>query len=141
MLFRSGIEEHAPLVPADRADDANGGRTPYDPALAADSAVVIYRLNGAFFFGTASTVGAVLDRIADRRKAFVIDFSAVPFVDSTAANVIAAAARRAERHGVTLYITGTSAAVRQTLFAAGSREPQVRYRPSIDDAVREAHAA
>jgi SulP family sulfate permease len=89
MATATGIEEHAPLVQADRADAANGGRTPYDPALATDSAVVVYRLSGAFFFGTASTVGAVLDRIADQRKAFVIDFTAVPFVDSTAANVIA----------------------------------------------------
>jgi len=140
MASATGIEEHAPLVAADRADDANGRRAPYDPTLATDSAVVVYRLSGAFFFGTASTVGAVLDRIADQRKAFVIDFSGVPFVDSTAANVIAGTARKATRHNVRLYITGASAAVRRTLLTAGSREPEVRYRPTIDDAVREAHA-
>ena len=141
MATATGIEEHAPLVAKDRADDANGQRTPYDPGLATDAAVVIYRLTGAFFFGTASTVGVVLDRIADQRKAFVIDFSAVPFVDSTAANVIAGTARKAQRHGVRLFITGASAAVRRSLLAAGSREPEVSYRASIDDAVREAHGA
>lgn len=138
MAGATGIEEHAPIVPPDRADDA-GPRVPYDPGLATDSKVVVYRLSGAFFFGAASTVGAVLDRIADQRKAFVIDFAAVPFVDSTAANAIAGIGRKAERHGLRLFITGASPAVRRALLLAGARRPQVRYLPHIDDAVREAH--
>jgi SulP family sulfate permease len=138
MAVTTGIEEHAPLVPPDRADDA-GPRTPYDSGLATDSKVVVYRLSGAFFFGAASTVGVVLDRIADQRKAFVIDFAAVPFVDSTAANVIAGIGRKAERHGVRLFITGAAAPVRRALLRAGARRPHVRYLPRIDDAVREAH--
>lgn len=138
MAITTGIQEHAPLSPPDRADDATP-RVPYDPGLATDSKVVVYRLSGAFFFGAASTVGAVLDRIADQRKAFVIDFSAVPYVDSTAANVIAGVGRKAERHGVRLFITGASSSVRRALLLAGARRPQVRYLPHIDDAVREAH--
>ncbi|MDI1283066.1 MAG: SulP family inorganic anion transporter [Reyranella sp.] len=138
MATTTGIEEHAPLVPPDRADDVDS-RGPYDPGLATDSKVVVYRLSGAFFFGAASTVGAVLDRIADQRKAFVIDFAAVPFVDSTAANVIAGIGRKAERHGVRLFVTGASSSVRRALLLAGARRPQVRYLPHIDDAVREAH--
>ena len=134
-----GIEAHVPHVRQDRADDAEA-RTPYDPQLATDSDVVVYRLSGAFFFGTASTMGAVLDSIADRRKAFVIDFAAVPFVDSTAANVMASLARKAARDGVRLYITGTGTAVRRVLLAAGVRDPQVTYRPTLEDAVAEARA-
>ena len=135
----TGIEAHAPLVASDRADEA-GPRSPYDSRLATDSEVVVYRLSGAFFFGTASTLNAVLDRIADRHKAFVIDFSAVPFVDSTAANVIAGIARKAGRHDVRVFVTGATAAVRHVLLAAGARRPHVRYRANIEDAVREAHA-
>jgi SulP family sulfate permease len=101
--------------------------------------VIVYRLSGAFFFGTASTVGAVLDNIADQHKAFVIDFSAVPFVDSTAANVIAGAGRKAARHGVRVYVTGATPSVRHALLRAGAGRPQVRYLPTVDDAVREAH--
>jgi sulfate permease, SulP family len=138
MAVTTGVEEHAPLVPPDRADDTDP-RAPYDPGLATDSKVVVYRLSGAFFFGAASTVGVVLDRIADQRKAFVIDFAAVPFVDSTAANVIAGIGRKAERHGVRLFITGASSSVRRALLMAGARRPHVRYLPRIDDAVREAH--
>jgi sulfate permease, SulP family len=139
MARTTGIEAHAPLVPSDRADDADP-RAPYDPSLATDSEVVVYRLSGAFFFGTASTLNAVLDRIADRYKAFVIDFSAVPFVDSTAANVIAAIARKAGRHGVRVFVTGATRNVRRALLAAGAGRPQVRYRARLEDAVRDAHA-
>ena len=140
MSRATGVEERLPLVPPDRADTADP-RPPYDPALATDRNVVVYRLSGAFFFGTASTIGAVLDRIADERKAFVIDVTAVPFIDSTAANVIAGIGRKAGRHGIRVFVTGATPAVRHALLQAGAGRPHVRYLPRIEDAVRVAHAA
>jgi sulfate permease, SulP family len=112
---------------------------PFAPELTSDPDIVVYRLSGAFFFGTASTVGTVLDRIADRHKAFVIDLAAVPFIDSTAANVIAGIGRKAARHGVRVYVTGAVAPVRRALLRAGAGRPKVRYLPKIEDAVRAAH--
>src|SRR5690606_14445412 len=94
------VEVHAPPVSDDRADDANGERVAYDPSEGADPDTVVYRISGAFFFGAAATVAAVLDRIADRRRNFILDCSAVPFLDSTAANVIEGAARKARQAGV-----------------------------------------
>jgi SulP family sulfate permease len=125
----------------DRADDANGERFPYDASVATDPDVVVYRINGAFFFGAAATVGAALDRIADQRKAFVIDFSAVPMLDSTAANTIAGAARKAARNGVAVYITGTSRSNREMLLKHGVRPPLVRFKRTIPLAVDSAHRA
>lgn len=119
--------------------EAQAARTPFSADLVTDPQVFVYRLSGAFFFGTASTVGAALDRIADQHKAFIIDLSAVPFIDSTAANVIAGIGRKAQRHGVRVYITGATPAVRHMLLRAGAGRPQVRYKRRIDDAVREAH--
>jgi sulfate permease, SulP family len=139
MSTATGIEVHPPLVPRDRAD-SDGPRPPYDSSLATDSAVVVYRLTGAFFFGTASAVGAVLDRLTDRHKAFILDFAAVPFVDSTAANVIVGIGRKAERQGVRVFLTGTAPAVRTALSIAGARPPHVEYRPTIEEAVLDAHA-
>lgn len=140
MTMTAGVEELAPLAAPDPADAADP-REPCGSGLASDSRIVVYRLTGAFFFGTAATTGAVLDRIADDRRAFVIDFSAVPFVDSTAAHVIAGIGRKAQSHGFRVFVTGASPEVRRMLLRAGAGRPQVRYLPQIGDAVREAHRA
>ncbi|QIG51611.1 STAS domain-containing protein [Nordella sp. HKS 07] len=127
--------EHGPLAADDRADDSNGGRTPYDAELASDPEVVVYRISGAFFFGAASAVGTVLERIADQHKGFVLDFSAVPFLDSTGANVIAGVVRKARHHGVKVYLTGASFDVRKELMKHEVKAPDVMFLPQIEDAV------
>jgi SulP family sulfate permease len=147
MAEMTGIEADTPLAAEDRADDGDGDRVPYDPELAADPDVLVYRISGAFFFGAASTVATVLDSIADRNKAFVIDFAAVPFLDSTAANAIGRVAAKAKRKGIRLFITGASPTVRRTLLTYGVSPPRAKYRETIARAVadikghREEHAA
>jgi SulP family sulfate permease len=137
MAQTTGIAPDAALVPADKADDAGRERKPYDAALANDPDVAVYRITGAFFFGAASTVGSVLDSIADRHKAFIIDFAAVPFLDSTAANAIGRTAEKARRRGVRVFITGTSAGVRDALLTHGAGPPRAEYRIDIAHAVAE----
>ena len=143
MAEMTGVENAAPLVADDRPDGERVDRMPYDATLAADPDVLVYRITGAFFFGAASTVGTVLDSIADTRKSFVVDFSAVPFLDSTAANAMSRVATKARRQGIRLYITGASPTVRRALLTHGVRPPSVRYRETIARAVadiREGHA-
>ncbi|TPK63036.1 SulP family inorganic anion transporter [Mesorhizobium sp. B2-4-19] len=125
------IAVEADLVQDDVADI--GGRA-YDASEASDVDTVVYRISGAFFFGAASTVGGVLDRIADQRKNFILDCSAVPFFDSTAANVIESAAHKARRAGVRFIISGASAQIRRTLINHGVKRPLVTYAASISDA-------
>ncbi len=119
----------------DRADSANGDREPYDSHLATDPDVLVYRITGAFFFGAASTVGAVLDGIADRRKAFVVDFAAVPFLDSTAANAMNRVATKAQRQGIRLFHHRRVATVRRALLTHGVRPPRAKYRETIARAI------
>jgi len=135
MAEMTGIEERSPLVAADRADDGNGDRVPYDPALAVDRDVLVYRITGAFFFGAAAAIGNVLDGVADTRKGIVVDFAAVPFLDSTAANVLGRVAAKAHRQGIKLFITGASPAVRRALLTHGVTKPHARYRETIERAV------
>jgi SulP family sulfate permease len=135
MAQMTGIEAEVPLVTDDRADDGNGDRVPYDSRLAADPDVLVYRITGAFFFGAASTVGTVLDSIVDTRKAFVVDFAAVPFLDSTAANAMSRVATKAKRKGIRLYITGASPTVRRVLLTHGVSPPRARYRETIARAI------
>ena len=139
MAQSAGVEVHVPPIPEDQADTAGADRRPYDPVIATDPDVAVYRITGAFFFGAASTVGSVLDRIADQHRAFVIDFSAVPFIDSTAANTIEGIARKAARHHVVLLISGATPAVRKSLTSHGVRPPEVLYESTIEAAIAAAH--
>ena len=125
-------------VSGDDVADGSGDRTAYDASQTSDPDIVVYRISGAFFFGAASTVGAVLDRIADQRKSFVLDCTGVPFMDSTGANVLEGAARKAAKAGVHFFITGASPQVRRMLFAHGIKPPHVRYAATIADALEEA---
>ncbi len=135
MAQMTGIEAETPLVTEDSADHSNGEWVPYDSRLAADPDVLVYRISGAFFFGAASTVGTVLDSIADTRKAFVIDFAAVPFLDSTAANAMGRVAAKAKRQGIQLFITGASPTVRRVLLTHGVSPPRAKFRETIARAV------
>jgi sulfate permease, SulP family len=80
-------------------------------------------------------VGTVLDSIADTRKAFVVDFAAVPFLDSTAANAMSRVAAKAKRQGIRLFITGASPTVRRALLTHGVRPPRAKYRETIARAI------
>ena len=140
MAEMTGIEADTPLVTADRADNEGEDRVPYDPHMAVDPDVLVYRISGAFFFGAASTVGTVLDSIADTRKAFVVDFAAVPFLDSTAANAMGRVAGKAARQGIRLYITGASPTVRRALLTHGVGRSRAKYRETIARAIADIKA-
>jgi SulP family sulfate permease len=134
------VEGGAPLVAPDVPDRiAGNGRTPYDPNIATDPDVVVYRIAGAFFFGAAATVAAVLDRINEHPKAYVIDVSSVAVLDSTAASTIEGFVRKARRHGALVYIAGARMPIRRALLAHGVRPPAVRFRSNLDEAVASAH--
>ncbi len=114
---------------------------PYDAGEASDPDVVVSRISGAFFFGAAASVGTTLDQIARRPKAYVIDFSAVPFLDSTAASTIEGFVRKANGRGALISISGARPGVRRTLLLHGVRHPLVHFKANVRDAVADAHAA
>jgi SulP family sulfate permease len=134
----TSIETDTPFVFDDKADSAVADLTPYDEEAAADPDVVIYRIRGAFFFGAAASIGAVLDRISDSSRALIIDLSAVPFVDSTAAMTIESLAYKTAKKGVHLILIGTSHDLRKELFSHGIKPPLVRFEANLDLALRHA---
>lgn len=109
---------------------------PERPLDNTDSKTVVYRLGGAFFFGAAATVGSVLDRIADQYHHFVLDCSALSFMDSTAANVIAGTVRKARRAGVSVYIAGAGPELQRLLETHEVHGTNVTYVRSVDEARR-----
>ncbi len=133
------IEGGFPPPEEDRGD-MGGDRTPYDSSLAADPRVAVYRVSGAFFFGAAAAVAAVLDRIAEHPRAYVIDFAAVPLLDSTAAATVEGFVQKAHRRGAAVYITGARRAVRRMLMMHGVRRPQARFMADIESALAAARS-
>jgi SulP family sulfate permease len=138
------VQGGTPLVEPDLADDdraETGGRTAYDPSRATDRDIVVYRISGAFFFGAAATVGATLDNIGATPKAYVLDMSAVPLLDSTGAATIEGFLRKAIRHGATVWIAAARPAVRQMLHRHGITPPTAHFRGDVDTALRAARQA
>jgi SulP family sulfate permease len=104
-------------------------RPPEDPAR---SDRVVYHLQGPYFFGAAAQLGGVLERIAEAPRAFVLDMTEVPLIDSSGVRSFHMLAGRARRRGGQLYLVGLGAALRHQLEAQGLREPEVRYLPDTD---------
>lgn len=125
------------VVEEDVPDSAETTPAVHEAEAATQSNTSVYRVSGAFFFGAAATVGTVLDGIIGRDGNFVLDFSKTPLIDSTAANVVEGVARKAQRAGVRMFITGTSPSVRQTLIANGVRAPLVTYEPTVAAALEQ----
>ena len=124
---------HGAFIAEDRAD---GTSTAFDSKYAANPDILIHRISGAFFFGAASTVAAILESIGDPPKAFILDFSQVPFVDYSAAHSLRSFIRKAAKHDSQVYLTGAPASVRRDLIRFGIKKPLVSYGHTIDDCIR-----
>lgn len=138
MSNTTAVVTDRPFVTEDIADGAVRDRVPYEESTANDPNIVVYRISGAFFFGAASAIGSVLDRIADTHRVLIIDFAAVPFVDSTAANTIERLAHKAARRKVKVILSGTTHEVRRELFIHGVKPRLVSYERTLNDALAQA---
>jgi SulP family sulfate permease len=136
-MGRAVAVEHAPLIQGDVADSEQRGAD-FEHV---DPGTVVYRISGAFFFGAAAAVGTVLDRISDRHRNFILDCSAVPLLDSTAANVLEGAVRKAEKKGAQIAIAGATVQARRMLFAHGVKPPRVIFSTDVAEAVAELDGA
>ncbi|MFT4149199.1 MAG: SulP family inorganic anion transporter [Paracoccaceae bacterium] len=118
MAAATSVEPHEP-------------NAPYDPQAEQHEGLVVYRLRGPFFFGAAARLGTVLDRIAETPRALVVDFTDVPFIDSSGARSFELLGRKLHRKGGQLYLTGTRPELRRTLHMAGLHDPAVRFLPDL----------
>ena len=132
LVFIRRMSEAARAEPAEPAA--------FDPEAGQNPDVVTYRLSGAFFFGAAATVGSVLDRIAARPRAFVVDLTEVPFLDSTGARSLGLLGQKMARRGGQLFLAGANPEVRAVLAAQHVAEPAVRFHPDLAAAQAAAQA-
>jgi len=134
MSRTTAVETHTPFVGGDVADTSPPPRDAYR-ADAANPEVVVYRITGALFFGATASIGSVLDRIQDSHKVLIVDFSAVPFLDSTGANMIEGLAHKAQKRGVALLLTGASRDILRVFVTHGLTKPLVRYAATVEAAL------
>jgi SulP family sulfate permease len=115
-------------------DQADNGDDAVTAAGVQKDGVFVFRISGAFFFGATARVSTILDRIGERPRVFILDFSAVPLIDSTAAKALHGFVHKLQRSGTQVYFSGARPAVRHTLVASGLREPEVTYAESVESA-------
>ena len=127
------VEGGPPLLDEDEADAAGNDPT-YPDRQGTHREVMVYRIAGPLFFGAASTIATVFERIGQFPKIVIIDLSAVPLADSTAAASLGRFAERAHRRGAQVFVTGATRPVRHVLLRQGLRRPVVRFAPSVADA-------
>jgi SulP family sulfate permease len=130
MSKAAAIETDTPFVAEDQADGSP--RTLANNGQVGDRNVAVYRISGAFFFGAAGAIASLFDRIGDTHRALVIDFSAVPFIDSSGAHAIEGLVHKARKRGVEIFFTGTSPMVRRQLVVHGLKPPHVHYKATIE---------
>jgi SulP family sulfate permease len=103
---------------------------PGAPDAASPGLAVCY-LRGPYFFGAAAKLGSALDSIADSPRGFAVDFTDVPFIDSSGARSFDLLARKTARKGGRLFFTATRPEVRAMLERHGLRAPHVTYLRDI----------
>ena len=128
------VAAESAFVGWDEADTAHP-RGEYHEEQVANPDVVIYRITGVLFFGATASIGSVLDRIQDTHKALIVDFSAVPFLDSTGANMIESLAHKAQKQSVTLWLTGATREIQRVFVTHGLKRPLVHYVATVDEAL------
>jgi SulP family sulfate permease len=118
----------------DVADDAPRDHPVRDASAAAHD-YLVYRIDGPFFFGAAMEVTSALERIGRTPKAYVLDFAAVPFVDSTAAVALQEFVAKAERSGARVILAGVRDGPRRTLTALGLGSPAIAFADDVGEAI------
>jgi high affinity sulfate transporter 1 len=102
--------------------------------------IVVLRVEAGLFFANADHVRQAVRAAAAREgtQAVILDAETVPFIDVTAAEMLATLAEELDRQGVALLLAHDLGEVRDTLRQTGVRGELGPHRvfPTIDEAVR-----
>jgi SulP family sulfate permease len=83
------------------------------------ASVLVYRVDGPFFFGAAEKLESTLERVQLGVATVVIRLGRVPFMDATGVHTLAEIVQRFQRHRVRVMLCGIHDELRGTLTAAG----------------------
>jgi len=105
-------------------------------SLQNDDRIAYARLTGSFFFGSAADVSSVLEQIGIKPQVLVIDFSAVPFCDGSAAHALHAVIERMHNSGTLIIMTSLRDDVAAVLATQHIEAPLVARVDTVDEAGR-----
>jgi SulP family sulfate permease len=105
--------------------DASPNSTPEEIELLAKvkGQVTIFDFGGPLSFGAAADLGhTVRERTSSKSAAIILDFSRVPFIDVSASRAVETIITDATASGKTVYETGMSESIRNTLIALNEQD-------------------
>ena len=98
------------------------------------------RVDAGLFFANADYVRGQIEAHAEGASAVVLDAETVPFIDVTAADMLAQLADDLERRGVDLFIARDVGQVRDVLRRSGAAVEPKRVYPGLQEAIEAARA-
>ena len=100
--------------------------------------VLVYRIDGPFFFGAAEKLENTLERVQLGIDTVVIRLGRVPFMDATGIGTLSEIVRRFQKHHVRVMLCGIHAAIASSLEASGIRAQigEDNICTSMDDVAR-----
>jgi sulfate permease, SulP family len=102
----------------DGSDDrAGGGEAPQEVALPPN--VLVYRIDGPFFFGAAEKLESTVERAQLHVGTVVIRLGRVPFMDATGMHTLSEIIERFQRRGIRVLLCGIQERLSRALGRAG----------------------
>lgn len=121
-------------------DDAEGSDIALPAMRAGDRKVMVFRLEGPLFFGTAPNLVEVLGRVGAEPQSVIFDFHGVPFIDSSGVGALERHVTKAEANRTRVYFTGVSPAVELALRQFGLPKARVMRMRTVEEAYSRALA-
>ncbi len=96
-----------------------GDVEPLEVPVELPSDVLVYRIDGPFFFGAAEKLGSTLERVPMGIRTVVLRLGRVPFMDATGLQTLLEVVERFRKHHVRVMLCGVHAQLRPELEQVG----------------------
>ncbi len=119
LLFMKRMSESVRVEQQTFAGDGASATGPPDENVTLPPSVLVYRIDGPFFFGAAETLGRTLERAPLGIDTVVMRLGRVPFMDATGLQTLTELVHRFRKHGVRIMFCGVHPELRAPLQASG----------------------
>lgn len=114
LLFMHRMAQSVEVVEHEAGStDATGGKA------AVPAGVIVYRIDGPFFFGAVEKLESTLQAIRSRTQVLVLRMGNVPFIDATGSRVLAGLVETCRKRKMRLVLVEMRANVQEKLRRAG----------------------